>query len=78
MRHKHPPFTPAVALVTAYGPEQDISPTFHCLLPLLDVQRADVRAEHVVPEGQAQVGPLVVAHHRTDQPSDLVLLGAGR
>lgn len=54
-RHKDATFSPPVALVTADRPQQDVSWPVHGLFALFDVQRADVRPEHVVPEGDAQV-----------------------
>lgn len=53
--HRDTTFPPAVALVTADSPQQDVSRSLNCLLALLDVQCANVRPEHVVPKGHAQV-----------------------
>lgn len=55
MRYQHSPLPPTVALVTADSPQQHISCALTALSALLNVQRADAGAEHVVPEGQAQI-----------------------
>ena len=73
MRDQNAAFPPAVALVTADGPQHHVGGAVGRLLALLEVQHADARPEHVVPEGHAEV---VVggADHGADQPSHLRLL----
>jgi len=75
VRDEHASLPPPVALVTADGPQQDVGGAVRRLLALLHVQRADVRPEHVVPEGHAEV---IVggADRRADQPRHLRLLVA--
>lgn len=52
MRQQHPSLLPLAALVSPDRPE-DVRPL--TLRPQLHVQRAGVLAEHVVPEGHAEV-----------------------
>lgn len=68
---------PAVALVAADRPQQDVGLPVDCLLALLDVQRADVRAKHVVPKGHAEVR-VRGTDHRAQQAGHLGLLGIRR
>lgn len=63
--------------MTADHPQQDVGRPVVRLFALLDVQRANVRPEHVVPKGHAQVR-VRGADHRADQPSDLGLWRARR
>lgn len=72
-RQEDAAFPPAVALVAADRPQQDVGLPVDRLLALLDVQRADVRAKHVVPKGHAEVR-VRGADHWAQQASHLGLL----
>lgn len=73
-RQEDATFPPAVALVTTDRPQQDVGLPVHRLLALLDVQRANVRAKHMVPERHAEVR-VGGTDHWAQQASHLGLLG---
>lgn len=77
MWDQHPGLPPAVALMSADGPEQHVGCVTAALVALLDVQSANVWAKHVIPEGQAQIRVLT-RNSPTDELRHFFLLRSSR
>lgn len=77
MWDQHTGLPPAVALMSADGPEQHVGCFTAALVTLLDVQSADVWAKHVVPEGEAKIRVLT-QNSRTYELRHFFLLRSSR
>lgn len=69
---KNTSLLPAVCLVPAQGPEHLVIFVW-LLVPQLDLQGADMRAAHVVPESHA-VGRVLRVNHGAQQPGNFAFL----